>query len=191
MTKTPIESLLHNVQTRPQSTAFVFHDDAWSYERIASEAARLARALTAQGVKAGDRVALHMMNRPEMIVAYYACFQLGAIAAPLRTAFTTAELSSLLQRLAPKVYLGELNLYYSVAAIDTAILPRDKRFVLGAASDRVDPQSWNKLFDGQSLNSHPSYLMFTGPRSSSIHPGRRGSPNSSRIQPRPWEKRLN
>jgi acyl-CoA synthetase (AMP-forming)/AMP-acid ligase II len=27
-------------------------------------------------------------NRPEMVVAYYACFKLGAIAAPLRTAFT-------------------------------------------------------------------------------------------------------
>lgn len=149
MTKTPMESLLHNVQTKPQSTAFVFHDESWSYERIASEAARLARGLAAQGVRTGDRVALHMMNRPAMIVAYYACFQLGAIAAPLRTAFTTAELSSLLQRLTPTVYLGELNLYYSVAAIDAAILPRDKRFVVGAGRDSVDPQSWDKLFNGQ------------------------------------------
>jgi acyl-CoA synthetase (AMP-forming)/AMP-acid ligase II len=40
-----------------------------------------------------------MMNRPEMVVAYYACFQLGAIAAPLRTAFKHAELAPLLQRL--------------------------------------------------------------------------------------------
>ncbi|MEH2508891.1 long-chain acyl-CoA synthetase [Nitrobacteraceae bacterium AZCC 1564] len=149
MTKTPIESLLHNVQTRPQSTAFIFHEEAWSYERIASEAARLARALAAHGVRAGDRVALHMFNRPEMIIAYYACFQLGAIAAPLRTAFTTAELASLVQRLTPTVYLGELDLYYSVAAIDAAILPRDKRFVVGAASGSVDPQPWEALFDGQ------------------------------------------
>jgi acyl-CoA synthetase (AMP-forming)/AMP-acid ligase II len=142
-------ALMHQVHIRPRSTAFIFHDDIWTYERLASESARLARALSARGVKAGDRVALHMFNRPEMIVAYYACFQLGAIAAPLRTAFTTSELAKLLQRLQPTVYLGEQDLYYRVAEIDAAILPRDKRFVVGAGSDSVDPQPWETLFDGQ------------------------------------------
>jgi acyl-CoA synthetase (AMP-forming)/AMP-acid ligase II len=84
-----------------------------------------------------------------MIIAYYACFQLGAIAAPLRTAFTTAELDGLLQRLTPTIYLGELNLYHNVAAIDAAVLSQHKRFVVGAGSDHIDPQPWETLFDGQ------------------------------------------
>jgi long-chain acyl-CoA synthetase len=57
--------------------------------------------LVASGVKTGDRVLLHMMNRPEMIVAYFACFKIGAIGAPLRTAFKFAELAPLMQRLIP------------------------------------------------------------------------------------------
>ena len=82
MKMTPASALSRQVQTQPKSTAFVFHEDVWTYERLAVAAESLARGLAARGVGPGDRVALHMMNRPEMIVAYYACFQLGAIAAP-------------------------------------------------------------------------------------------------------------
>jgi acyl-CoA synthetase (AMP-forming)/AMP-acid ligase II len=60
-----------------KSAAFVFHEEVWTYERLAAEAELLARGLAARGVRPGDRVVLHMMSRPEMVVAYYACFQLG------------------------------------------------------------------------------------------------------------------
>jgi long-chain acyl-CoA synthetase len=56
-----------------------------------------------------------MVNRPEMLVANYACFRLGAIAAPLRTALTFAELAPLLQRLKPALYIGEIGLYGNIA----------------------------------------------------------------------------
>jgi len=111
MKTTPTGALLHHAQTRPKSAAFIFHEEVWTYERLADEAERLARGLAAHGVEPGDRVALHMMNRPEMVVAYYACFKLGAIAAPLRTAFTFAELAPMLQRLKPALYIGEIDLY--------------------------------------------------------------------------------
>src|ERR1700692_2773 len=99
MKVTPAGALMHQVQTRPKSAAFVFHEEIWTYERLAVEAQSLARGLAVRGVGPGDCVALHMMNRPEMIVAYFACFQLGAIAAPLRTAFKSAELGPILARM--------------------------------------------------------------------------------------------
>src|ERR1700730_1132608 len=68
---------MHHARTRPKSAAFVFREEVWTYERLAAEAELLARGLAARGVGPGDRVALHMMSRPEMVVAYYACFQLG------------------------------------------------------------------------------------------------------------------
>jgi acyl-CoA synthetase (AMP-forming)/AMP-acid ligase II len=97
MTMTPTEALGYQSQTRPERTAFVFHEEIWSYKQLAIEAERLARGLAAQGVLPGDRVVLHMMNRPEMIVAYFACFKMGAIAAPLRTAFKFAEIAPMLR----------------------------------------------------------------------------------------------
>jgi acyl-CoA synthetase (AMP-forming)/AMP-acid ligase II len=97
MAVSPIRALMHQAQSRPESAAFIFREDVWTYRRLAE---RVARGLVAKGVRAGARVALHMMNRPEMLVAYYARLKLGAIAAPLRTAFKFAELAPMLQRLA-------------------------------------------------------------------------------------------
>jgi long-chain acyl-CoA synthetase len=142
---TPMGALMHQAQTRSKSVAFVFHEDLWTYERLADEANRLARGLAAHGVGSGDRVALHMMNRPEMIVAFYACFQLGAIVAPLRTAFKFAELAPILQRLKPVLYIGEAALYGNVAPVDAPILALDKRFVVNGIEGHGVP-SWEMLF---------------------------------------------
>jgi len=159
MKTTPTGALLHHAQTRPKSAAFIFHEEVWTYERLADEAERLARGLAAHGVEPGDRVALHMMNRPEMVVAYYACFKLGAIAAPLRTAFTFAELAPMLQRLKPALYIGEIDLYKNVAPVDASILAPDRRFVVNGTFEEHGVQPWEALFDDATdanLSSSPA-----------------------------------
>jgi long-chain acyl-CoA synthetase len=145
MAVTPIRALMHQAQSRPESAAFIFRDDVWTYRRLAEEAERVARGLVAKGVKAGARVALHMMNRPEMLVAYYACLRLGAIAAPLRTAFKFAELAPMLQRLKPALYIGESDLYRNVAPVDTGVLPPRKRFIVDAVDQTDGVAPWDAL----------------------------------------------
>src|ERR1700755_678705 len=119
----PLQALLSQARSRPDATAFIFHGDVWTYRRLAEESQRVAHGLAANGVKPGDRVALHMLNRPEIIVTYYACFRLGAIAAPLRTSFTSAELPPLLHRLHPALYLGHPAVSPNVPPADTMTLP--------------------------------------------------------------------
>ena len=60
---------------------------ALSYWDLAQAANRLSNALAALGVARGDRVALILPQRPETVVAYLACFQMGAIAVPLSFLF--------------------------------------------------------------------------------------------------------
>jgi acyl-coenzyme A synthetase/AMP-(fatty) acid ligase len=137
---------MQQVQSRPEGTAFIFHEDVWTYRRLADEVDRAARGLAAWGVKAGDRITLHMINRPEMLVAYYACFRLGAIAAPLGTAFKYAELATLLQQLKPALYIGESGLYQNIARIDAAILPRKNRFTVDGAPEKIyGVQPWDDV----------------------------------------------
>lgn len=143
---TPISVLHRQAETRPDHTAFVFGDDVWSYRRLATEAERLAQGMLTQGLRAGDRVALHMMNGPEMAVAYYACFRVGALAAPLNTRLKTAELRALLRRLQPSLYFGQAQLYPQVADIDPEILPPSIRYVVGDCDD-VWAQPWAKLLE--------------------------------------------
>ena len=60
---------------------------SWTYHRLQEAANRLSNALAAIGVARGDRVALLLPQRPETIVTYLACFQMGAIAVPLSFLF--------------------------------------------------------------------------------------------------------
>jgi long-chain acyl-CoA synthetase len=148
MRMTPIDALIHQARTKPREPAFIFRGETWTYQRLATVVEHLACGLTKRGIRPGDRIALHMANRPEMIVAYYACFQIGAIAAPLRTAFKPAELAPLLLRLKPALYVGEAGLYENIAPIETSILASDRRVIVGDGVEGRGGQRWMTLFCG-------------------------------------------
>jgi acyl-coenzyme A synthetase/AMP-(fatty) acid ligase len=147
----PIATLEMKAKDRPRDTAFHFEDEVWTYERLVGAVDRLARGFINFGLRSGDRVALHMMNRPEMLIAYYACFKLGLIAAPLRTAFTAAELIPLIERLRPALYLGEATLYSNVAAANASQMPYNRRFVVGGEVDDRRIENWHKLLDSDAV----------------------------------------
>ncbi len=61
----------------------------WTWQRVAGEARILARALSARGVGAGDRVLVVAENRPEWAIADLAIMTAGAITVPAYTTNTT------------------------------------------------------------------------------------------------------
>src|ERR1700748_3464098 len=155
MPLTPLQALLCQAHSRPEATAFIFHQDVWTYRRLAEESERVAQGLAANGVKPGDRVVLHMPNRPEIIVAYYACYRLGPIAAPLRISFTFAELAPLLRRLRPALYIGETAVYPNVAPADTATLPVSRRILVDEHAGTHGVQQWDVLKEPPSFHRPP------------------------------------
>lgn len=64
----------------------------WSYARLARDAASVAAGLAGRGVKAGDRVLIHLENCAEFVIAWYACAALGAIAVTTNTRSAPDEL---------------------------------------------------------------------------------------------------
>jgi len=142
---TPIEALYQRARTSPNGVAFIVGDDKWKYGWLAAQAERLARGLAGRGIQKGDRIALHMPNRPEFVVAVYACFHIGAIAVPLNNRLEAVELKPLLERLRPALYIGDANLYGKVEAIDGSILPREKRFVAGHMREDKGVRRWASL----------------------------------------------
>jgi acyl-CoA synthetase (AMP-forming)/AMP-acid ligase II len=86
-----------------------------------------------------------MPNRPEMAVALYACFRVGAIACPTNTRFKTAELREIFQRLQPALYLGEEQLHSRVETIEPEILAAEKRFVTGPSGAYKGAMPWSAL----------------------------------------------
>jgi acyl-CoA synthetase (AMP-forming)/AMP-acid ligase II len=155
---TPTETLYHRAATEPEKVAFFEDKETWTYERLATEVEWLACGLITSGLRQGDRVALHMANLPELVIAYHACFRVGAIATPLNTRFKTAELRPLLQRLRPALYIGQASLYGQVASIDSSILSSNSRFVVDGPVSDPRVQSWTRLFaesNGEAIRVGP------------------------------------
>jgi malonyl-CoA/methylmalonyl-CoA synthetase len=77
----------------PAKTFIENHDGRIvTYGDLLATSGRLANALVARGVEAGDRVAVQVDKSPEAILLYLACLRAGAIFLPLNTGYTLAEL---------------------------------------------------------------------------------------------------
>jgi long-chain acyl-CoA synthetase len=72
------EMLERSATAYPETTAMVFLGTRMSYRQLKEEVDRLATALAAMGVSPGTRVAVHLPNLPQTVIAYYAALALGA-----------------------------------------------------------------------------------------------------------------
>jgi long-chain acyl-CoA synthetase len=145
---TPIEVLYSMADNRPTQAAMIAGDQFWTYARLLGETERLAKAMLARGVKPGDRVALHMANVPQMVLAYHACFRIGAIAAPLNIRMKTAELRPILKQLQPALYLGQSHLYPEMANIESDIVPPYARYIVGKPVKDERARPFERIYAG-------------------------------------------
>ncbi len=76
----------------PKRTALLYMGKEISYSELEQSANRFANALTAMGVKPADRVALLLPNIPQMVIAYYGIWRMGAIPVPNNPLYTDREL---------------------------------------------------------------------------------------------------
>jgi long-chain acyl-CoA synthetase len=144
--KTPIKALYQNADECGQRVALIVGAEHWSYRRLAAGVDRLARAMWARGVRAGDRVALHMPNCTEFVLAYFACFRIGAIASPLNIRSKASEIGAMLERLKPALYIGEAGLYARIASLGSDVLPFGARYVVGPVVVEAGALPWEALF---------------------------------------------
>ena len=76
----------------PERPALVFGERTWSYGELDRQAGRVASGLASRGVRSGERVCLHLGNRPDFVLAYYACQKLGVTAVALNVTYVGEEL---------------------------------------------------------------------------------------------------
>lgn len=76
--------------------ALVFPDSRWTYEELAAEAERSARALRALGVGSGDSVAVLMANSPNFVRIMFGIASLGAVAVLVNARYQGKDLAHVL-----------------------------------------------------------------------------------------------
>ena len=79
--------LADRVQKAPEKVFLFSEADGrqFSYARFAAAVERAAAMLQSHGVTKGDVVSLLMPNSAEYIIAYFACWKLGALAGPVNS----------------------------------------------------------------------------------------------------------
>jgi len=80
----------------PRHPAILFEGAPLAYADLDARANRVANALTAHGVQAGDRVALYLPNIPEFSLCYLAVLKMGAVAVSINAIFKSEEVAYIL-----------------------------------------------------------------------------------------------
>jgi acyl-CoA synthetase (AMP-forming)/AMP-acid ligase II len=82
------------------------HRSNWSYSVFIDAARRLSTLLVDNGVERGDRVAIAGHNHPDTILAYFACWLMGACAVPLNMTEDDGRLSYIINNSHANVVLA-------------------------------------------------------------------------------------
>ncbi|MQA13236.1 MAG: long-chain-fatty-acid--CoA ligase [Pseudonocardiaceae bacterium] len=104
------EQLARAARLHPDRIAFSYRDERRSYAETDERVTRLARALQDRGVQRGDRVAVHMFNRLEVVESYLAACRLGAIAVPVNFRLVADEVAYILSDAEPSALLVDSDL---------------------------------------------------------------------------------
>jgi acyl-CoA synthetase (AMP-forming)/AMP-acid ligase II len=107
--------------TVPDQEAFVTVDRRLTYAQADERATRLANALAARGVGAGDHVALYLYNGTEYLEAMFAAFKLRAVPVNVNYRYVEEELRYLLDDSDAKAVVFHREFAPKLAAIRTAL----------------------------------------------------------------------
>ena len=110
-----------------------------TYAEAPELAARCAGRLAAAGVKAGDRVVTFMSNSIDFIELWFGAAWLGAVLAPVNTAFRDKQLSHALSLVDPVLIVTEQDLFAYLAAPEI-MPPSEPRVWVIDYADNADPE---------------------------------------------------
>lgn len=141
MTTDTFASLIRaHAAARPDAPALTFEGRTASFGQLHAATSRTAQVLAAQGVGAGDRVAVLSRNRAEFFHAIIAASKLGAVVVGLNWRLSAREIAEILADAAPALLLADDAGAALVPAAPCPVLTFGADFdALLAAAPETDP----------------------------------------------------
>ena len=99
-----LEEVFHDAGGKPALCCPGGED--WSYGRLLQATEGMAGALASLGVGVGHRVLAQVDKTPQAVALYLACLKIGAVYAPINTAYTDAEVAYFLADLQPALLVS-------------------------------------------------------------------------------------
>ncbi len=142
----PLDALLTRSATRhPNLPAIIFGgrlggrtlDHTLTYEQLDEAVNQFAAALQVLGVGKGDRVAIHLPNCPQFVIAYFGTLRAGGIAVPCNPLYTASELVHQLGDAGAELVVTLGRFYQTVAGLRSATTL--KHIILANIKDYFSP----------------------------------------------------
>jgi long-chain acyl-CoA synthetase len=105
---TNLGDLLRTRVAEDSDKAFLFSEvdgREYTYSQFQAAVERLAGMLVAKGLRKGDAVSLLLPNSVEYVIAYFACWQIGAIAGPVNSLLKAQEIAYIISNSETKALL--------------------------------------------------------------------------------------
>ena len=101
------ELLKQRVESAPDKPFLFSEADKrqFTYKQFEAAVGRTARMLDARGVGKGDVVSLLLPNSVEYVIAYFACWQIGALAGPINSLLKSQEIAYVISNSEAKALL--------------------------------------------------------------------------------------
>ncbi len=91
-----VNHIARHAHEKPGAVYLRFESVSITWSQLHARVAAVAAALRRRGVRAGDRVAIMMMNRPEFLETMLAANALGAIVVPVNFRLAPEEIALIL-----------------------------------------------------------------------------------------------
>jgi long-chain acyl-CoA synthetase len=117
----------------PGKTAIAYGADAWTFAEFHRLSGNIAQNLVAAGAEPGDRIALHLPNTPELALAVAGCLKAGFVVVPINTRLKGREIDYILRHSGSAFYMGEPQLYESIAHSCPALEELSAHYLSGPA----------------------------------------------------------
>lgn len=103
----------------PAKTFLISAEDGreWTYGDLGSDVNRIANMLLSQGIGKGDVVSLLLPNSPEYVLAYFACWKIGAIAGPVNSMLKREEVAWIVDNSESRLLLADRQYDESIEGI--------------------------------------------------------------------------
>jgi len=106
----PLRFLQRAAAVHPDRTAIIDGPRSLTYRAMTAQVTRLAQALTARGLRPGDRVAYLAPNCAEMLVAHFAVPLAGGVLVTLNTRLSPSEIAQIVEHSGAEFLLGDAPL---------------------------------------------------------------------------------
>ncbi|GAB4341518.1 MAG: o-succinylbenzoate--CoA ligase [Calditrichia bacterium] len=133
----------------PRETFFRSGEREYSFAEFHRRAAEMAANLQKRGVSKGDRLALLAPASAEFLLAIWATWMLGAIAVPLNTRWSPAEVEDACRQVGCRYIIGEPLPAISARAVQPLTFP----MLLEGKSPAAEPELV--------VNNQPASIIFT------------------------------